>query len=476
MKKHQVIFVPHPPIILEEIGNGREKEAINTIKGMEFLAKKIADKKPDTIIFISPHGNSFSNGTCILFEQKVCGNFESFGCKNINYSKNTNMELSSKIYKEIEDKAFNVVLLDNKIAAQYQVKVYLDHGVMVPMYFIDKYYSNYNIVHITPGFTGLEENYHIGKLIQDVINKEESNIIIICSGDLSHALSETGPYRYNEKGSFFDNLVKSGIENKNAIDLLSLDYQTIEDAAQCGLRSFLMGFGSMDGYDYESKVLSYEGPFGVGYLTGFLDLINKNHKSVLETIQDNKKNNYNIRVKNEDEYILLARRSIEFYTKTGRKLNFKYVKENFSPGFVDKCLKKRSGAFVSIHKDDMLRGCIGTISAACDNLLDEIIYNSISACSNDPRFEPVREDELYDLDIKVDILYESEEINSKEELDVKKYGVIVEKGLKRGLLLPNLEGINDVNQQVSIAMQKAGITDEKGMKLFRFEVERHEYN
>jgi AmmeMemoRadiSam system protein A len=342
------------------------------------------------------------------------------------------------------------------------------------MYFIDQYYCDYDIVHITPGFTGLEENYHIGKLIQNVIHKSNSKILILCSGDLSHALSDKGPYSYHRNGKIFDDHIKMSIESKDVLKLLYLDHRIIEEASQCGLRSFLIGFGSMDGYYYESEVLSYEGPCGVGYLTGFLNKSEEENSSLLFALQKNKEKIYFNKIQQEDEYILLARKSIETYIKTGKKISLDYVGKHFSKDFIDKCMQHHLGAFVSIHKNHMLRGCMGTISAATDHLLDEIIYNSISACSNDPRFDRVREEELVELDIKVDLLYEKEEIFSKDDLDTMKYGVIVEKDSKRGLLLPNLEGIDSVEEQIKIAMEKAGIKNKEGMLLYRFEVERHE--
>ena len=109
-----------------------------------------------------------------------------------------------------------------------------------------------------------------------------------------------------------------------------------------------------------------------------------------------------------------------------------------------------------------------------ENIIEEIINNSISASGHDPRFNAVEPRELLNLEISVDILMEPELIDSKNELDVEKYGVIVEKGYKRGLLLPNLDGVDSVEEQINIAMGKAGITSEKGIKLFRFEVIRHE--
>ena len=134
---------------------------------------------------------------------------------------------------------------------------------------------------------------------------------------------------------------------------------------------------------------------------------------------------------------------------------------------------QRAGAFVSVHKYGRLRGCIGTILPACRNVAEEIISNAVSASVRDPRFEPITADELKYLDINVDVLGEPEKISSKDQLDVKRYGVIVTRGAKRGLLLPDLEGVDTVDQQISIAKRKAGIPEDAAVQLERFEVVRH---
>ena len=134
---------------------------------------------------------------------------------------------------------------------------------------------------------------------------------------------------------------------------------------------------------------------------------------------------------------------------------------------------RRAGAFVSIHKQGRLRGCIGTIAPTRDSLAEEIIHNAISAAARDPRFDPIRPDELRWLEINVDVLGEPEDIESESQLDVKRYGVIVRKGHRRGLLLPDLEGVDTVRQQVEIARQKAGIGPGEKVSLQRFEVVRH---
>ncbi|HAA80969.1 MAG TPA: AMMECR1 domain-containing protein, partial [Thermoanaerobacter sp.] len=134
---------------------------------------------------------------------------------------------------------------------------------------------------------------------------------------------------------------------------------------------------------------------------------------------------------------------------------------------------KRAGVFVSLHKDGELRGCIGTVVPQRKNIAEEIIKNAISAGFEDPRFEPVEEYELKDIEYSVDVLTPPQPVKSKQELNPKKYGVIVRKGYRSGLLLPDLEGVDTVEEQISIALRKAGISPDEDYTIEKFEVERH---
>jgi AmmeMemoRadiSam system protein A len=143
------------------------------------------------------------------------------------------------------------------------------------------------------------------------------------------------------------------------------------------------------------------------------------------------------------------------------------------PSPLPESLKAKAGVFVSLHIGDDLRGCIGTFKPTTENIAWEIIEMAIEASTQDPRFPPVRASEILKLDISVDVLGEPEQIDSMDMLDPKVYGVIVSSGYKRGLLLPDLEGVDTVEQQVSIAKRKAGIYGSEQVKLQRFKVTRH---
>jgi AmmeMemoRadiSam system protein A len=161
--------------------------------------------------------------------------------------------------------------------------------------------------------------------------------------------------------------------------------------------------------------------------------------------------------------VKLAKEAVENYIRRG---------EMAKPEELTPEMRERAGVFVSLHKHGQLRGCIGTFEPAKDNVAEEIIANAISASTADPRFPPVTVSELDDLEYNVDILTRPEPVTNINQLDPKEHGVIVESGWKRGLLLPDLEGVDSVEEQIAICRLKAGISPGEPVSLYRFQVRR----
>lgn len=225
--------------------------------------------------------------------------------------------------------------------------------------------------------------------------------------------------------------------------------------------------GALDRNSVESKVLSHEATYGVGYGVAEFTVTGQDPSRAFGDLYLAKQA-IDIRMKasKSDDYALLARKAIEQYLVQGSVLTP-------NPLIHEALLREKAGVFVSIHENGELRGCIGTTSASKKNVAEEIIANAIEAATRDPRFPAIEAKELPYLDISVDVLSPYETIASVEDLDVKKYGVIVENGDRRGLLLPNLDGVDTVEEQLNIAKRKAGIAPEERVTIYRFEVVRH---
>ncbi len=161
----------------------------------------------------------------------------------------------------------------------------------------------------------------------------------------------------------------------------------------------------------------------------------------------------------------LAKKSVEKYIREGKIID---LPQQLTPE-----MSEKAGVFVCIKKGEQLRGCVGTFVSTKECVASEIISNAISASTRDPRFESVKENELEDLNYTVDVLSCPEKVNRISELDPKKYGVIVVSGFRKGLLLPDLEGVDTVEEQLRIAKMKAGIQPQEEVEIYRFEVKRY---
>lgn len=453
-------IVPHPPLLIKEIGRGQEFKVGKTIEAYEKVACKIKELKPDIIVLTTPHSVLYSDYIHISPGQSARGDFKEFGEMNVSMEVDYDSEFVQKLSLLAEKENIPAGTLGEKNKK-------LDHGTMVPLYFVNKYYNKYKLVRISISRLSSLEHYKFGKCIAQLANESDKKIVIIASGDLSHMLKDEGPYGYAEEGVIFDREVTKAISSGDFLSFLNFSEEFCDAAGECGLRSFVIMAGALDGKEIKSELLSYEGPFGVGYAVAAFTITGDDENRHFDDIfKSNEVNRLNSLKSEEDAYVRLARQTLENYVIKHKKLK---KTEDLGKDL----LKKRAGVFVSLKMDGKLRGCIGTITPTTESIADEIIQNAISSGLEDPRFYPVSEDELSKLEYSVDVLEEAEKIDSIDQLDPKRYGVIVSLGNKRGLLLPNLEGVNTALEQVNIALQKAGISQNENYSLERFEVVRH---
>jgi AmmeMemoRadiSam system protein A/AmmeMemoRadiSam system protein B len=452
--------VPHPPLIIPEIGRGEEKKVSKTVESYHEIAKRIAALKPDTIIITTPHSILYSDYFHISPGRRAKGDFGNFKAKNVAFQVEYDEEFAEALEACAERDGIEAGTLGEKNPE-------LDHGTMVPLYFINQYLTSYQVVRIGLSGQSLPLHYRLGKSIEKTAKKLDRRIVFVASGDLSHKLKEDGPYGFAQEGVEFDKQIVQAMKEGDFLKLLEFNPDFCETAAECGLRSFIIMAGALSGKSVTSDFLSYEGIFGVGYgvceyrITGeapnrnFDEIFTIKQREIARELQ-----------KHEDPFVHLARHSLETYITSG-----KYAK--LPEGLPKEMTDHKAGVFVSLKKHGSLRGCIGTISPVTESVAKEILRNAVSAAAEDPRFPPVTQEELEELVYSVDILAPAEPIQSMSELDVERYGVIVTSGRKRGLLLPNLEGVETIEQQVSIAKKKAGIYDNEKVSLERFEVVRH---
>ncbi len=439
-------LLPHPPIMIPEIGGSELGKMSITVSSVKKIAKEIANADPQTLVIISPHAPVFHNCVGISSAEKLTGSMYEFGHRELSLTYEMDFELAEKIALGCYEKNIPLKTVTKEFCINARIPLEIDKGSFVPLYYLHQAGFKGKIVHLCMGFIPYEKMMLFGNTVRNAIELSKKRTFILASGDLSHRLLKESPNGYSPSGEIFDQKVMSALPKLDSDALLSMDKQLIDNAGECGLRPMFFLLGAMQGIKSSPQFVSYDGPFGVGYGTVLF---------MCEKIKD---------MTHSDE-VVLAREALIHYLQTGQKLPL--------PADLSREMSAKAGAFVSLKKFGRLRGCIGTILPTQDNIASEIINNAVYAGTQDPRFPPVTLEETENIVFSVDILG-MPELTSREELDPQKYGIITAtKSGKKGLLLPMLDGVDTVDEQISIALQKGHIMPHEKYDIYRFTVTRH---
>lgn len=459
---------PHPPIIVHEVGLGRERETQRTIGALERLAEDLARHNPQTVLLMATHGPLNPGAFFLLTAPTAEGDFSRWGAPQVQLRFPTDPEVIAAIQEEARRAGLPLDASDRWNGG-------LDWSCTVPLYYLRRGLSNARLVPMNISFLSPQEHFQFGRAVRRAVESLNRGVVVIASADLSHRLSESGPYGFHPAGPEFDRRIQEAVASWDVQAVLTMDPSLRESAGEDAVLSISFLMGVLDGLTVRPRILSYEGPFGVGYMVAAVDILEREEERPyvrteraeprpaapgeptpeLETVGG------------AHPLVRLARQAVEAYVLRGEVLNPPDL-----PALPDG-LPERAGCFVSIKtREGVLRGCIGTVEPEERSLPQEVIRNAISSATHDPRFPPVSPEELPHLVYTVDVLSAPERVESTDELDPKRYGVIVKSGARRGLLLPDIEGVETVEQQVAIAKSKAFIAPEEPVEIWRFEVRR----
>ena len=469
-------IAPHPPIMVPEVGREAIADVRASIEAMSDLTQRVIASGAETVVLISPHAPLESDTFVAYDGPQLYGDFAMFRAP------------TATVHAELDDELLNEMI---RVAAEQNLAMVrikgfdLDHGTAVPLYFLQRNGWHGRVVALGYSFLSNEDHLRFGECIRQAIEKVGCCVAFIASGDLSHRLKRGAPAGYNADAHLFDEEVVDAIRSNSTDRIVSIDQELRHLAGECGYRSMLVAIGAAHGPASRCEVISYEAPFGVGYLVAQLSAASADVPFLSSDTEplpigsglDTESTDVSPAQSGESvpsasacgaaKLPALARLTIETFVRTGTIIA--------APEQISNLLAVRAGCFVCIKtRTGDLRGCIGTFEPAKDSLAEEIIVNAIHAASRDPRFPPVREDELAGLKLSVDVLSVPEPCRA-EDLDPQVYGVIVEdqNGTHRGLLLPDLEDIDTPAQQIEIASRKAGIAPGADVKLFRFRADRY---
>ncbi len=454
--------------MVPEVGREASAEVRNSIDAMADLTERVIRSGAETVVLVSPHAPLERDAFVAYDGPQLYADFSNFSAPTATVQ----AQLDDELLREITRNAAEQNLATIKIKARD-----LDHGIAVPLYFLQRNGWHGQVVALGYSFLSNEDHLRFGTCIKQAIEHLGRPVAFIASGDLSHRLKLEAPAGYDPQAHLFDEEVVAAIRSCATERIVDLDPELRRIAGECGYRSMLIAIGVAQDLEPSCEVISYEAPFGVGYLVaqlsaGSADIPSAQRAERAQSVPPAVAGGPTTDLKKNEpgrgtELPALARAVVETFVKQGKALSV--------PANPSDLLSQRAGCFVSIKTlAGELRGCIGTIDPEQNTLADEIVLNAISAATRDPRFAPVREDELAELKYSVDVLSQPEPVDL-DDLDSKVYGVIVEDktGGRRGLLLPSLKGIETAAQQVEIASRKAGIRAGDEIKLWRFRSERY---
>ena len=424
----------HAPIVIPDIGGERGAECEATTQAMREAARDLVAHQPDVVVLVSPHAPRARQGWAVAHGERLDGHFGRFGMEQVRCSAAGAPEAAEHLERALAARGLTTAALEHGPG--------VDHGSTVPLWFLaEQGWSGPTLIVALP-LPGQGGEDAAGGAIADAAAAASQRWAVLASGDMSHRLTPDAPAGFDERAQGFDDFVRAHVAEGDYARAVRPDPELRERAAQDVVESLRVAAAACDYKNHRHHSYGYEGPFGVGYLEALL-YSDGTHDVPRDAMLD------------------LVRDSIRANLE-GRPIP--------SPNW-DTPWDTPKAVFVTLRAPDgELRGCIGRMEPLRGSLAEEIADCAVSSASRDPRMVPVGADEVDSLRIEVSVLEAPEPTPSRDALDPHRYGIVVSHGSKRGVLLPNVPGVDTVEQQVSIAAQKGQVDLSGPHEIERFEV------
>jgi len=431
-------LLPHAPIIVPAVAGSRAPAVAATTAAARQLAREVLAHDPEAMVITAPHGPRHPSAATVQTAASIAGSLGDFGAAEVAVSLPVDGELAAAFGEAGHGLDLPVHSVDVGD---------LEYSTVVPLSFLCEAGWDGPTVVVSLPYPGSGDPVALGRALAAAAHGLGRHLLVLASGDMSHRLTRDAPAGFDPEGRRFDEQVAGLLRSGDLRDLLALDPARVARAGEDCLDSLLFAAATFDFAPVGPRLLSYEGPFGVGYgvalLTGAAMAATSPH-----------------------DLPELARHAIHTYVGERRVAR--------PPAGLAPEVQDRAALFVTLlTPGGELRGCIGSLEPTTENLATETIDRAIAAATADPRFAPVTRAEVPGLTIEVSILTPPEPVDSIDALDPRRYGVVVEDGGRRGVLLPGLTGIDDPDHQVAVARRKAGIPPGLPVHLSRFEVVKY---
>jgi MEMO1 family protein len=426
------VLMCHAPIVVPEVGGARGAACRSTTRAMERVARKLVEGRPDVVIVISPHARRRPTAYGLGHERRLRFKFSRFGVEGLAFDFSGASEAASAVHASAG--AFSVATFDQEHDPY-------DHGASVPLYFAWRAGLRAPILVVSLPHPGTNSEVRFGQALREASERLGQRWSILASGDLSHALLAGAPAGFHPRAQSFDQAFVGHLTRGDLRAACAVDGELRALACEDAVDSTAVAAGAVDFDARGHELLSYEGPFGVGYAEALLF----DRGAPPKLLGD------------------IARDSVHAFV----------AGKGYAPPELDVPWQEARAVFVTLRDEHgQLRGCVGRLEPTECNLASEIAVTARSAASHDPRFPVVAEHELAGLRFEVSVLARAERVSALSDLDPAEYGVVVTQGIRRGVLLPNVEGVDSAETQFRIACQKGQIDPEAPHGLERFRVHK----
>ena len=445
------VLMPHAPILVPAVGGARGKAAQASSQAMRTAAAAVLSHRPEALVLISPHSPRKPGAFGLWGDDRLAGGFDPFGAPQARVSLPNDRRLANALAAEAQARAVAIWAIHNH---------QLDHGALVPLWFLAEAGWTGPTVVLSLDSSDDGGLTFLGEAIAAAANELSRRIALVASGDMSHRLTAGAPCGFHPRAHEFDETFGHLVRAGNYREIQQINSELRELAAEDAVDSTLIAAAAVGWQSAGHRWLNYEGPFGVGY--GVAILFAENAEA-----SRNKAKVAAADPRDGDALPGVARLSVAAALRGSPEL---------APAATGEYVSSARGVFVTVcRRNGKLRGCVGTIVPVCANLVAETWRNARLAATQDNRFPPVTADELADLRFEVSVLHASEAVASEDELDPRRYGVIVATGDgRRGLLLPGIESIKSRAQQLRIARKKGWIEPDEPVTIQRFQVDHFE--
>jgi MEMO1 family protein len=423
----------HAPIVIPAIAGERAVDCAETTRAMREAARALVAHDPEVLVLISPHSPRHRTRFGLLEADALQGTFARFGHGSVRVHVNGARAAARTLAATARTCGVDTQPLE--LAT-------LDHGALVPLYFLQEAGFRGGVLLVALPYPGADSEVAFGRAIRAAAQTRNERWAVLASGDMSHRLTPDAPAGYDPEARAFDEAFVTELRRGELRRALELPPALIALAAEDVVQSTAVAAGSIDFEMRGARVLSYEGPFGVGYCEALL---------------------FEERARPPQAIVDIAVEAIRAELTGAR----------YEPPSLPEPWTVARAVFVTLRAPDgELRGCIGRTAPLTSTLAAEVAECAVSAARRDPRVPPIEARELATLRVEVSVLGVSEPVDDPTQLDPKRYGVIVSHGARRGVLLPDIEGVDSVADQLAIVLRKAAIPRDAPYRLERFAVDK----